>query len=142
MKTTRLLALFLLAACPSGTSTPPPAEEVWAKTTTPFDPTCAKCTQIGDGDFSHVGEGTKVYIDTKTDDPPAQWGRCIMAFMKCVDGDGEIPTCVENAPCPAACKAEFKKKLAGGTDFAAQTTAVDQTFFDDGALCAPKEATP
>jgi hypothetical protein len=135
-------ALFLLSSCSCGQTTMPPPAEVWAKTTTPFDATCAKCTQIGDGALSHIGEGGKVYIDKTTDDPPAQWGKCIMAFMKCVDADGEIPTCVETAPCPAACKAEFKSKLGAATEFEDQAKAMDATFFDDGALCAPKEEAP
>lgn len=139
MKTFRpiVASLLILAGCPSNTPAPP--AEVWAPTTTPFDPGCGQCKEIGAGSLSHIGEG-KVLIDTKTDDPPAQWGRCIMSFMKCVDADGGIPGCLEGARCPDACKAEFKKQLGTSTGFDAEVAAMDKTFFDEGARCnAPGE---
>lgn len=146
MSRSLLLVSLVFLACPSNPQQmpPPTPDDVWAKTTVPFDPTCAQCTEIGAGSLSHIGEG-KVLIDKRTDDPPAQWGRCIMGFLKCVDGNGAIPACVESAPCPTLCKAEFKKQLGAGTAFDAQVAAMDHTFFDDGALCnAPQqeEVTP
>jgi hypothetical protein len=120
----------------TGGSATSPAGSPWAPTTTPFDPTCAACKEIGAGSIAHVGEA-RVLVDTKTDDPQAQWGRCALGFMKCLDGGGAIPACIADAPCPAACKGAFEAELAGASGFDAEAAAVDRVFFDDGAPCAP-----
>lgn len=140
MKRTVLLSLALLAsACPNNTG--PAGDGPWAATTHPFDPTCASCTEAGSGKMAHVG-GVRWLADSQTDDPPAQWGRCMMSFLRCADGGGEYPACVEKALCPDVCKAEYARVLAGSTDFAAEAAAVEAVFINDGAPCAAPEENP
>ena len=132
---TRLLALLalLLTAAACNSNGVQAGQGPWAPTTVPFDSTCAACREIGKGELADTG-GARILVDTQTDDPTAQWNRCLFGFLRCIDGGGEIPACVEQSTCPDACKQEFSRQPA--TDFTAQTAAVDHVFFDDGALCA------
>ena len=137
MTSTRLPSLLLLLAAVvtgcNGAGRGP-----WAPTTQPFDPGCSTCTPLGLGELADTG-GARLYVDTRTDDPPAQWVRCMYGFISCVDEGGEIPACAEQAECPEACKTELNARLARATGFDAQAAAVDQVFFDEGGLCATPE---
>jgi len=134
-----LVAAGLLAvACGSGDSGAHGGNggSPWAPTTHPFDPDCGSCVEIGKGELAHAGN-SRVLVDMTTDDPPAQWGRCLFSIMQCLDAGGDsISGCVNKGACPDACKKAFNARLGGSTQADVEVGAVDKVFFDDGALCA------
>ncbi len=133
---TRFVLLMTLALCSGACrNTGPEGSGPWASTTHPFDPACPSCKEIGTGEMAHVGN-VRVLVDNTTDDPPAQWGRCMMSFMRCADGGGEYRDCVASALCPDACKADFARVLAGSTELEAEISAVEAVFLAEGGLCA------
>ncbi|MFO0566633.1 MAG: hypothetical protein U0263_13275 [Polyangiaceae bacterium] len=134
----------IMFACGSddagGGSSNPPGGAPWKSTTHPFDPTCASCKPLGTGQIAHAGEAD-LLADTVTDDPTAQWSRCMLSFMHCIDDGKAIRECVAGSVCPAVCKAAYEKALASGSE----VQAVDRTFFDADAPCTlpePKAVTP
>lgn len=121
-------------------SSNPPGGSPWKPTTHPFDPACASCKPLGKGEIAHAGEAD-ILADTETDDPTAQWNRCMLSFMHCIDDGKAIGECVTGSVCPAVCKAAFAKARASATD----VEAVDKTFFDADAPCTlpePEAVTP
>ena len=133
MKRSLALAVFLAAAaaCQNGSGS---SSSIWAPTTKPFDETCAHCTELGAGELSHGGD-VRVLIDAQTDDPPAQWARCMFSFLRCAKGGGEYPSCVANALCPQPCKDEYARVLAGSADFEQQAAAVKTVFLEPTGMC-------
>jgi len=136
-----VLALLLLAGCHNTGDTGPKGSGPWAPTTHAFDPSCANCREIGSGEVAHAGE-MRWLVDAQTDDPPAQWGRCMMSFLRCADLGGEYRDCVASALCPEACKTEFKRVLGSSTELEDEVQAVEKTFITEGALCASPDENP
>ncbi len=136
-----LLCAAALGACRNTGDTGPKGDGPWAPTTHAFDPACTDCKEIGSGESAHAGE-VRWLVDATTDDPPAQWGRCMFSFMRCADRGGEYRDCVSSALCPEACKAEFARVLGSSTDLEDEVQAVEQTFLTDGALCAAPDENP
>lgn len=130
--------------CKNGEKTPDRVEEtepvsVWAETTVPFDPSCARCEEIGSGEDPHLGKVT-LKLDLETDDPVAQWGRCFEAFVPCFQRTGvDVRACVAEAPCPQVCRDAFDVRAQGIGDDArdALLDAFEEIFYDPDSLCGP-----
>ena len=149
----RLAALssiaLLLAACSSGAETSggsgsggTPADERWAPTTVPHDPSCASgCEVIEQGDFGHIGELT-LLVNPNVDDPVAQWGDCIQSFRGCIEQGTDARACSEQSDCPESCRADYEGRIDGVSELEAQLDAFRAVYIDEGAPCLPPTEEP
>ncbi len=130
--------LLVWSGCDSSEPSIEVGESAWAPTTKPFDPTCADCTEVGEVELGHMG-AAKIMFDTTTDDPEAQWVRCVNGILDCVEQTSDMPGCVETSGCPSACKAEYGRKRSGAPNpnaFDAKWNAFEIVFTAPTAVCS------
>ncbi len=134
----RLLVLLLVAGC-GGEDFTPTLDDPW-RPGSPGDVACTSaCEDIADIDDPHLGPMV-LFHDATATDAEAQFGECARSVLGCWVGDADLAACVAASACPAPCRAEYARILAGATDLEAQTAAVEAVFLADGAPCAPPAA--
>lgn len=134
-----ILALVLLALLIWWLLSGPPTVE-WEETTVPYDPACeTDCEIVGSVTPGHRGTPQALRLNPNVDDPIAQWAGCVQTFTECMEATPDVMACVEQGPCPAACKSEFARVASAAPDMDARLDAFAQTFLGEGAFCRPEE---
>lgn len=126
---------------PTTTTTTIPKLAVWRPATVPFDPECRTgCTEVGrTAPLAHTQMQLIIRANPAIDDPIAQWGDCLESVLGCFERDGALAPCVEQAACPAQCKALFRSRAAAAVDENGRVDAFDAVFVDRAAPCRPAD---
>jgi hypothetical protein len=114
--------------------------DVWRPTTVPWDPECRTgCVAIArTAPLAHADAELLLRVNPAVDDPIAQWGDCLESILACLERDGgRLAPCVDEAACPAECKALFRTQAAGATDEEARADAFEAVFVHRTAPCRP-----
>ncbi len=136
------LAIFAIVvpfvSC-GGESFTPTIEQPWHPATHQTDLTCdAGCEEIIEAEMGHIGP-IVILADLDRDDPMAQFAECFVDIMFCWDEGGVLNACVAASSCPAPCRAEYDRLVAGAADEDTQAEVFGRVFVDEGAPCGPPE---
>lgn len=121
-------------------------QDVWKEVTTPYDPACTRCVEVGAGALGHL-ENASVLIDFEVDDAPAQWNQCVASILYCIEDGGDKDGCVDDSECPDPCKADYvaATESLDAEDIAGRWAGLRQVFMDPAGRCAlpqPQDVSP
>ena len=140
--TTTVPAVTTTTATTSTTTTTLEKLDVWRPTTVPWDPECRSgCVEVARTvPLAHSGAELRFRMNPAVDDPIAQWGDCLESVLSCLERDGgRLAPCIDDAACPAECKAVFRTRAAGAADEDARADAFEAVFVDRAAPCRPAD---